>query len=478
MIFDIDAVLYTQGMIKEDELFRRMFTANALIFAYREKFQSSPAKGVDRMNGFQYSNRSEKELQLVSDKCLNETFRFSPFLEKLKLKGRDKTPRVIGIPTVRDRVVLNQLNRFLALVFPKAVQRNVASTYVRSVAEEMIELEGSNTWICCTDIEKFYDSIQHDRLIKLLNKQINCKKAISLIAHALHTPTVPQNTHRINYSAFKQEKGVPQGLAISNILAAIYLVDVDMHMKAIAGLTYYRYVDDVLMYGDPEVVENAYSSVRGRLSRRGLTLHGRNSLKTYIGPIGRRFSYLGYDFKLPLITVKDETFERFLRAVAAKISDFKHNYAKRLENHKYLNQERLVDIFYLELNEKITGAISGNKRYGWMAYFNQITDEKLLHKMDRAIARMISRVPLLVAKGASPLKTLARSHYELKFNPRGGYIRDYDRNISVAQKLRFLHARGRVDPDVPLTDVQVNERYERYVKFVLEKMHADEGEIY
>jgi RNA-directed DNA polymerase len=478
MIIDIDVVLYTQGFIKEDELFRRMFTANALIFAYREKFKSSPAKGVDRINGFQYSTRSEKELELVSEKCLKETFRFSPFLEKLKLKGRDKAPRIIGIPTIRDRVVLHQLHRFLAVVFPKTVQRNVASTYVRSVAEEMIDLEGSDTWICCTDIEKFYDSIQHDRLIKLLKKQINCKIAISLIAHALHTPTVPQNARRINYSAFKQEKGIPQGLAISNILASIYMVDVDTHMRSISGLTYYRYVDDVLMYGDQKVVESAYESVRRRLSRRGLTLHGRTSPKTYIGPINRRFSYLGYDFKLPNITVRDETFERFLRAIAAKVSDFKHNYAKRLEKHKYLNQERLVDIFFLELNEKITGAISGNKRYGWMAYFNQITDEKLLHQMDRAVASMIARVPLLAAKGNPPLKTLARSHYELKFNPRGGYIRDYDLNISVAQKLRFLDARGRVDPDVPLTDAQIIERYERYVKFVLAKMHADEGEIY
>lgn len=478
MNLDIDATLYAHGFIKDDELFLRMFSANALIFAYREKFRSSPAKGVDRINGFQYSNRSEKELEIVSEKCLSETFRFSPFLEKLKLKGRDKAPRIIGIPTVRDRVVLHQLHRYLALVFPDTVPRNVASTYVRSVAEKMIELEGSNTWICCTDIEKFYDSIQQDRLLKLLKKQINCSKAISLIAHALSTPTVPQNARRSNYSAFRQEKGVPQGLAISNILAAIYMADVDTHMRSIAGLTYYRYVDDVLMYGDPEIVENAHGSVRRRLSRRGLTLHGRSSPKTYIGPIDKPFSYLGYDFKLPHITVRNETFERFLQAVAAKVSDFKHNFAKRLEKHKYLNQERLVDIFYLELNEKITGAISGNKRYGWMAYFNQITDEKLLHQMDRAVMRMVARVPLLTSKGASPLKKLVRSHYELKFNPRGGYIRDYDLNISVAQKLRFLDARGRVDPEVPLTDAQISERYEGYVKFVLAKMHADEGEIY
>jgi len=474
----IDTFLYAGGFITDAELFRRMFSANALIFAFREKFKSSPAKGLDRINGFQYNSRSEKELEVVSKKCLNGSFRFSPFLEKLKLKGRGKAPRIIGIPTVRDRVVLSQLHKYLACLFPDTVPRNVASNYVRAVAEDMVSLEGSGTWVCCTDIEKFYDSIQQDRLLRLLKKKISCPAAIALISHALQTPTVPKNTLRRNYQDFRQVSGVPQGLAISNILAAIYMAEVDKAMNLKPGLIYYRYVDDVLMYGDSGTVSTAYKSLRKRLSRRGLILHGRSSDKTYIGPIEKPFSYLGYLFRLPDITVRDSTFERFLQAVAAKISDFKHNFSKRLEKHKYLDKNRLVDIFYLELNEKITGAISGNKRYGWIAYFNQITDEKLLHQMDRAVARMVSRVPILIENGPSPLKKLVRSHYEMKFNPRGGYIRDYDLNITVAQKLRFLDSRGRVDPDVPLTDAQVTERYESYVKHVLAKMHEDEGELY
>ncbi len=473
-----DALLYAGGFITDAELFRRMFSANALIFAFREKFKSSPAKGLDRINGFQYDSRSEKELEVVSNKCLNGSFRFSPFLEKLKLKGRGKAPRIIGIPTVRDRVVLSQLQRYLAGVFPDTVPRNVASNYVRAVAEDMITLEGSGAWVCCTDIQKFYDSIKQDRLLRLLNKKINCSEAIALVAHALQTPTVPKNTLRRNYQSFRQESGVPQGLAISNILAAIYMAEVDKAFRFIPNLTYYRYVDDVLMYGDSATITAAYESLRGRLSRRGLTLHGRSSDKTYIGPIEKPFSYLGYLFRLPVITVRDSTFERFLQTVAAKVSDFKHNFSRRLEKHKYLDKKRLVEIFYLELNEKITGAISGNKRYGWIAYFNQITDERLLHQMDRAVAQMVSRVPVLVENGPPPLKKLVRSHYEMKFNPRGGYIRDYDLNVTVAQKLRFLDSRGRVDPDVPLNDTQINERYESYVKHILARMHEDEGELY
>lgn len=473
-----DALLYQAGWITADELFRRMFSAHALDSVFRDRFKSSSAKGIDRINGFQFSGRSSVELEVVSAKCMDSTFRFAPFLEKLKLKGRGKAPRIISIPIVRDRVVLHQLQKYLALVFPEQVPRNVASTYVREVADDISTMDCSLTWVCSTDIKTFYDSIDQRRMVVLLGRQIKSQQVLNLVAHAMQTPTVPKNTPRKKHAQYKQDTGVPQGLAISNILAAIYMADVDKSMRGIPGLHYYRYVDDVLMYGEKNIVSTAFNSVKRRLARRGLQLHGLGSDKTKFGSLNESFSYLGYIFELPRITVRQATVERFLQSIAAKISDFKHNSSKRLEKFKYLDDARLIQIFYLELNEKITGAISQNKRYGWIAYFNEITDEKLLHKMDRAMLGMLSRVPELVASGAPGLKKLSKSYFEMKFNPRGGYVRDYDAVATTAQKLSFLAARGRVDPAIPLTDVQINERYEHYVRMSLARMHEDEGEIY
>lgn len=473
-----DANLYQVGLITEYELFQRMFSPLALEWVFRDRFTTSLAKGIDRINGFQYSGRSAFELEVVSAKCLDGSFRFAPFLEQLKLKGRGKEPRVISIPIVRDRVVLHQLQKYLALIFPDQVPRNVASSYVRQVALDVSSMDSSSSWVCSTDIQKFYDSINQERIVMLVGRKIKSQPVLDLIAHALRTPTVPKNTPRKKHVAYKQEVGVPQGLAVSNILAAIYMADVDQAMRGIPGLHYYRYVDDVLMYGDEKLVHSSFISLKRRLARRGLQLHGLSSEKTKFGPLDQEFSYLGYVFELPEITVRRITVERFLQSVAAKISDFKHNKTKRLEKFKYLTEARLVDIFYLELNEKITGAISQNKRYGWVAYFNQITDEKLLHEMDGAVRRMVSRVPDLVALGTGRLKKLARAYFSMKYDPRGGYVRDYDVVKTTAEKLSFLESRGRVDPAVSLTELQIVERYDHYVRLVLTRMHEDEGEIY
>jgi RNA-directed DNA polymerase len=238
-------------------LFAELFKPSALIEVFQEKFAESSTKGVDRINGFQFSSRAMADLTVVSNKCLRGSHRFSPYLENLKTKGRGKEPRLIAIPSIRDRIVLHQLNKTLAAAFPDCIPRNIANTYVRTVAIDLVSKTPNTTYVCGCDIKNFYDMIQRQRLLAILDKRLGCPLATELIKHALLTPVVPRNTQRNRRHAFKSEKGVPQGLSISNILAAIYLQEVDVEMQKF-GIPYFRYVDDVLMYGNEVVVRKAH----------------------------------------------------------------------------------------------------------------------------------------------------------------------------------------------------------------------------
>jgi hypothetical protein len=172
------------------------------------------------------------------------------------------------------------------------------------------------------------------------------------------------------------------------------------------------------------------------------------------------------------------TVEKLLQSLASMFSAYAHNKTRRLERHKYLTEKRLAEIFLLELNERITGAVSKNKRYGWVAYFNQITDLSLLHHIDSVISKLFSRMPDFDRKSPSGLKRLARAYFEMKFQPDGGYVRNYDEIKTRAEKLEFLVERGRIGPEEELTDDQINERYEKYRYKVLSEMHSDEGVMY
>lgn len=287
--------LFSCGLIDDSQLFSALFSTAALTETFEIEFAASTSKGTDRLNGFQFALRAGHELAVASGKCMSGQYRFAPYLENLKTKGRNKPPRLISIPTVRDRVVLHQLNRFLAANYPDRVPKNVASTYVRAIALDLQLRSSDDTWVCGTDIKTFYDSIQQDRLLRFLRLKIQSQEALRLIERALVTPTVPKNTRRAQHKDFKQVKGVPQGLALSNILAAIYMQEVDEAMRH-QDVAYYRYVDDVLMYGSNEAVQRAYRSLCACLTSRGLSLHPLDSGKSHIGRLSDSFGYLGYIF--------------------------------------------------------------------------------------------------------------------------------------------------------------------------------------
>ena len=84
-------------------IFDRLFSPEALEKVFIEKFSDSLSKGVDRLSGPGFkSGGYRNQLRIASEKCINGVYRFSPYLEVLKLKGRGKAPRVISVPTIRD----------------------------------------------------------------------------------------------------------------------------------------------------------------------------------------------------------------------------------------------------------------------------------------------------------------------------------------------------------------------------------------
>jgi RNA-directed DNA polymerase len=173
---------FSSGLIDDSALFSSLFSPAILEDVYFSRFAKSTGKGVDRLNGPQYASRAPADLAKVSEKCLDGSYRFSSYLENLKTKGRNKPPRVIGIPTIRDRVVLHQLNRYLAFLYPERVPKNIASTYIRQITEDLKTKPIEHTSVCSTDIKTFYDSIKPDRLLAVLRHRVKCWQALRLLS--------------------------------------------------------------------------------------------------------------------------------------------------------------------------------------------------------------------------------------------------------------------------------------------------------
>jgi RNA-directed DNA polymerase len=282
--------------------------------------------------------------------------------------------------------------------FPDCVPKSVAGNIIREIVADLPIFDLDATYVAGCDVKKFYDTLHRDRLMRHLGDRITESRALNLIWHSICTPTVPVSARRRDYGSSTSDEGVPQGLSTSNILAAIYVSEIDDAMRKFP-VRYYRYVDDVLIYGGHMDVVKAQKSFIDRARRRGLSVHKVGGGKSHLTKLREEFRYLGYVFRGRTVSVRPGSVENLLQSLAAKFSDFRHNRSRRLERYKYLTPARLNEIFLLELNERITGAVRDNRRYGWIAYFSQITDLSLLHKLDSVVCGMFRRLVSCAAPG-------------------------------------------------------------------------------
>jgi hypothetical protein len=217
--------------------------------------------------------------------------------------------------------------------------------------------------------------------------------------------------------------GIPQGLAISNILSSIYLKNIDKNYKALSHIAYFRYVDDILIFCELEKAKEIANELKKRLSALGLKIHDIHgkSEKSRIGKLGDSFSYLGYLFYDDIVSVRTETVERLKESLAAIFTSYKYS---RIQDESFL---------LWRLDIRITGCIFEGKSKGWLFFFSQITDESLLHSLDWYVGLLVRRFNVNIKP-----KKFVRAFKEITLNPSNTkYVPNFD-NYDEKQKLAFL----------------------------------------
>ena len=208
---------------------------------------------------------------------------------------------------------------------------------------------------------------------------------VYLTKEIIKTPVTSLNARK--RERVLNKRGVHQGLATANILAEIFLSDFDKEMKAIDGIFYFRYVDDILLLSNEQNIDQGHNEALYYLSKR-LKLPI-NKEKTRVGRIENGFSYLGYKFGSNRASVRRDSIDKYISSIIALFTKYKYK--------KIKNEDLSVDILIQDVNFKITGAFTENKKYGWIAYFSQITDVQLLFSLEKTILDVARRYGLSMA---------------------------------------------------------------------------------
>jgi retron-type reverse transcriptase len=425
-----------EDFLFEDEnpnsIFERLFSADALCACYADHFTLSRAKGIDRFNGASFKKIATESLEASSKKCISGKFKFSPYLQHLRSKGAGKKPREISIATVRDRVVLFQMKELLYSLFGNLRGNDLANTKVHKLGKLLSGLDRSKIEVLRTDIEDFFPSVRHDVVLERIKEVSKSTRITSLFRKALENQDYP--TGRRANRLPKRAQGVPQGLSISSAMANLHLSEIDEKLNKKFGARYFRYVDDILIVCNQGEGKNVFTYLKRMFSKNGLRLHKLGNEKSDVFQLSSGFIYLGYKFSgvdnLGL-TVRQSSIDNLMENLVGLFTDFIRNKKKDFSRKpKFRNDQLYKSVFIEKLNERITGAFSENRRFGWMFFFSEITDLQLLHKVDFVVATQFSRLPEFGGTPPPTIKTFMRTYFEVRHSKDRSYFVDYD-SVSV-----------------------------------------------
>jgi retron-type reverse transcriptase len=423
------------------KIFRSVFQLSKLKETYFSSVKYNSAIGIDRINSKVFEKNLGKNITVIRNKALNGTYKFSQYREKLLSRGAQKFPRVISIPTLRDKLTLKALFRILSSVYGEE------SPFLHKVVTEVNNTisQGRYDGVLRLDVKDFYPSIRHDFLIAQLSKKIRKKEVLHLITDSISQQTVIKSSAGIKNN---NTKGIPQGLPISNVMANVYMQPIDQKFKKRTSLRYFRYVDDILIFCSQKRIDKIKNEITTACDNIGLTIHNDDPSKIHSGAISDGFSYLGYKFNGPLVTVREKSLENLRESII-----------KNLTSYKYSGKTD-ISLLYWTLNLRITGCKFNGTKYGWMFYFSQINDLQLLSSLDHFVKKQ------LIVFGLDPKKTnlkkFTRAYYEITRNLKSTkYVPNYDL-INQTDKSEILRDVFKVDT-TRLNDQQIEYQFRQRI---------------
>lgn len=357
--------------------------------------------GADRQDRGRFEKQLNQHLRAIERKATQDRWTFSPFLEREVEKTGGGT-RTISLSTIRDTLVQRALYSYLYEIVDAELSPS-CTAYRRghgahdAVTQVRSAVDRGASWVLDADIEKFFDSLDHDILAARVSRLAVDQRAQRLLANYAAAPRVTASDRRSadagrpsQYPRTPRSRGLPQGGVLSGMLANLYLAEFDRHMQQGPG-TLVRYADDFVVCCSSELdAIEAQRRADASLTTLSLKLHPD---KTAVRPAARGIDFVGFRVS-PGRT----------RARPANIEKFKHRLRAVLDEHD-MRQHPEADLKTLvrRLAFKIEGPVEHVRelidnglakhpyRRSWIGYFRVVDDDQQIKSLDNWIRRQISR---------------------------------------------------------------------------------------
>ena len=363
-------------------LYDKTFRTDVLAEACRKAKANGGACGIDGET-FKDVEKEGIDVYLAGLQLEMKERRYVPKpVRRVYIPKPNGKQRPLGIPTIRDRIVQTA---FLLILEPIFEADFADSSYgfrpEKSAHDAVREIYKFLNWGCTevydVDLEKYFDTVDHSKLMKLVARRISDGEILRVIKLWLSSGYVEDEQHR------QSTQGTPQGGVISPLLANIYLNPVDQAFKRgklgnidKGSLHLVRYADDMVLLAQKNL-ETGIDLLHHYVERLGLRLNGEKTRRLRLD-IGNSVDFLGFRFhnvksrqngaRLMLVYPSPRSQERFRETVRTYVHHSKPLRVK--EQVENLNH-------YLQ---------------GWMGYFRLGHGSAVFRKLARFVNLRVRHV--------------------------------------------------------------------------------------
>ncbi len=230
---------------QNNDLMEEVLSRQNMLKALRRVEQNKGAPGIDNLTVAELKPYLRQNWLSIKEQLLKGDYKPQPVLQ-VEIPKPNGGERLLGIPTVIDRLIQQALLQILTDIFDPGFSPFSFGFRPNRKAHDAIRkakqyLEEGYQWVVDLDIEKFFDRINHDMLMARVARKIKDKRILKLIRLYLQSGVM------ISGVKVQTQKGTPQGGPLSPLLANIFLDELDRELER-RGHKFVRYADDCNIY--------------------------------------------------------------------------------------------------------------------------------------------------------------------------------------------------------------------------------------
>jgi len=361
-----------------------------VVDAYQKVRRGGKAAGIDEESWEEFDKKLEDKLYVVWNRLASGTYHPSAVREA-EIPKKDGTKRKLGIPTLRDRIAQEVVRKVMEQRIDQHFHQHSYGYRPLKSSRQAIEQVRKNCkakdWVIDLDISKFFDEIDHELLMKAVEKLIGEKWIKMYVERWLKMKIINKEGKECDRTG----KGTPQGGVISPLLANVFLhYALDKWLeKNCNHISFVRYADDMIIHCNSKAeAENILQAIKDRLQEVKLRLNEEKTSIVYCKDYRRKtkyekvqFDFLGFSYQ-PRRSQSIYDKNKSYTAYTAEIS--KDNQKKITEAIKKTVSWRDTTVELQTIADKLN-----SKLRGWINYFGLYGKGSLRRVMLRLERRLL-----------------------------------------------------------------------------------------